>query len=543
MKAHFTFVKVAVALVLLGAVPATAQETVLPITGIGTNIPDVYGDGSGVAVASSVTSITYRPPVRLRGGDAEYLEVTGTIQGIGWGGEWQRLDGPNPTAAATSHYAYDIPFVLRWHPAFDGTLIYYSHGSTPLWFLTLADSVIGPANEGRRNEREGDFVSAAMLAGNRRYAFFAPNLSGLKGDGTFSIRALDGPYAGQPLAGTVDAVTARDLARAAKRLLEALTGQAVKTTVGTGHSAGALVMQFLNGGQSMILDDEGFGTRLLTGGNYDTPYDAGSHRIFDAFVPLAPAEVAVNRAQPASAPMLMVAGQAEFAGLSSVLYARRVARAGGDLALIRVYQVRNLPHEWAEIVESTPNLNRMIFDLIGVAPQAGGDRMKPVVAAVIDRAVDWAARGAAAPASRIEGSAVDFTGDGVPDAVSFPYANGGFTTAVPAVDDSSLDAYVGFTADTAFDPVTARYLQSQSSMAHEPSALSLPGVACRLGGFVISDMFSDATFVPFADMTAHWKSFGEYQACVAGQVIALSRTGLYDTTYAPDPAVAKALIK
>lgn len=533
----------AVALLAIGSVRAAAQETVLPVSGIGTTIADVYGDGSGTGVASSVASITHRQPVRVRRDNTEFLEVTGSIQGIGWGGEWQESGGPNPIADVTSHYAYDIPFVLRWHPAFDGTLIYYSHGRASLSLLMLAESVIGPANEGRRNEREGDFVSAAMLTGNRRHAFFAPNLGGLKADGTFSMRALDGPFAGQPLAGTVDAVTARDLARAAKRLLQTLTGTPVTTTVGTGHSAGALIMQFLNGGQSMILDDQRFGTRLLTGGNYHTPYDAGSGRIFDAFVPFAPAEVTVNRAQPASAPMLMIAGQAEFAGVNSMLYARRVARAGGDLGRLRVYQVRNLPHNWAEIVESTPNLNQMFLDLFGAAPQAGGDRMQPVVAAVIDRAVDWAAGGTAAPPSRIEGRGLDLTGDGLPDALAFPYANGGFTTAVPAVDDSVLDTYAGFIADTAFDIVTPRYLEPLPAMLHEPGALSLPGVTCRLGGFVISEGFSDATLVPFANMAARWKSFGEYQACVAAQLIALSRTGLYDAAFAPDSAPAKALVK
>ena len=538
--------RISIAVVLLSfwsALPSFAQQTVLPVSGIGTSLPDVYGDGSGVSVTTAVTAITYTAPVRVRLDRLEYLEVTGNMQGTGWGGQWQAFGGPSPIVDATSHYAYDIPFVLRWHPAFDGTLIYYSHGRASLSLLMLAESVIGAANEGRRNEREGDFVSAAMLAGNRRHAFFSPNLSGLKGDGTFSMRALDGPFAGEPLAGTVDAVTARDLARAAKRLLETLTGEHVQATVGTGHSAGALIMQFLNGGQSMILDDDRFGTRLLTGGDYNTPYDSASGRIFDAFVPLAPAEVTVNRAQPSAAPMLMIAGQAEFAGVNSMLYARRVRRAGGDLGLLRVYQVRNLPHNFAEIVESSPNLNQMFLDLFGAAPRGDGDRMKPVIAAVLDRAVAWAAGGIPAPASRIEGTGLDLTGDGLPDALAFAYANGGFTTALPAVDDSSLDTYDGFTVDTAFDIVVGRYLEPLAEMVHEPAALSLPSESCRLGGFVISEAFSDSTFVPFADMATRWKSLGEYQTCLAGQLTALSQTGLYDAAYAPDTERAKALIK
>ena len=533
---------VAVLLCAWGA-HARAQEAVLPVSGIGTSIPDVYGDASGVSVATTVTSIAYTLPVRVRRDHVELLEVTGSIKGVGWGGEWQMPGGPNPIVDVTSHYSYDIPFVLRWHPAFDGTLIYYSHGRASLSLLLLAESVIGEANEGRRNEREGDFIASAMLEGSRRHAFFAANLSGLKKDGSFSMRALDGPFAGEPLAGTVDAVTARDLARAGKHLMEVLTGKPVKTTVGMGHSAGALIAQFLDSGQSMILDEDRFGTRLLTGGDFNTPYEPASGRIFDAFVALAPSEVTVNRAQPLAAPMLMIAGQAEFAGVNSLLYARRVARAGGDLGLLRVYQVRNLPHNFAEIVESTPNLNQMFADLFGAAPQADGDRMKPVIAAVLDRAVDWAARGTPAPASRIEGKGVDLDGDGLTDALAFPYANGGFTTAVPAVDDSTLDRYDGFTADTAFDIVTSRYLEPLAGMVYDPAALSLPFETCRLGGFVISEAFSDSTFVPFTNMAERWKSFGDYRACLASQLTALSQTGLYDVAYAPDAARAKALIK
>ena len=537
------FVISAALLACAASAPASGQSVVQPVTGIGTTLSDVYGDGSGVAVASSVTSVTYAPPVRVRQRGLDYFEVTGSIQGTGWGGEWQPFGGPFPIADATSHYAYDIPFVLRWTPAFDGTLVYYSHGRTGLSLFALAEEMIGPDNEGRRNEREGDFVSAAMLAARRRHAFFAPNLGGLRRDGSFSMRAIDGPFAGEPVAGTVDAVTARDLARAAKQLLTRLTERKVKTTIGTGHSAGALVMQFLNGGQSTILDDERFGTPLLTGGDYNTPYDPASGLIFDAFVPLAPSEVSVNSAFPIAAPMLMIAGQAESSGLSGALYARRVGRAGGDLGRLRVYQVRNLPHNWAEIVESTPNLNALLADLTGAAPHADGDRMAPVVAAVVDRAVAWASRGVPAPASRLEGRGVDLDGNGTPDGIAFPHANGGVTTSLPALDDSALDTYDGFPFDTAFHPVTGRYLEALDAMAHEPSALSLPGVACRLGGFVISEAFSDSRLILFSDMQAHWKNYGRYLLCRAINAFRLAATGLYDVALAPDPHAARDLFK
>jgi hypothetical protein len=529
---------------LLCAAPVGAQPIVQAVSGIGTTLSDVYGNGTNVGVSTSVSSVSYMPPRRVHAGQLQYHEVTGSIQGTGWGGEWQGLDGPNPIVDITSHYSYDIPFVLRWHPAWDGTLVYYTHGRTELALLTLAESLLGPANEGRELEHEGRFVSDVALTGSRRHAFFGVNVGGLRRDGGYSMHALEGAHAGEPVAGTVDAVTARDLARVAKRLLEQLAGRPVATTIGTGHSAGALIMQFLSGGQSMIIDDERFGQRLLTGGDYNTPYDPSSGRIFDAFVPFAPSDVSVNRDFPLAAPLLMIGGQAEFAGANMVLYARRLKRNGVDLdAGIRIYQVRNLPHNWAEIGASTPNLNQMRSEVLGVTPHADGDRMAPVVAAVLDRAREWT-RGTPPPASRIEGIGIDQDGNGVADAIAFPDAGGGTSQLLPAVDDAAVDSYVGFQFDTAWDPVfVARYVEVLGALAHEPQALSLPGVTCRLGGFVIGEASSDSQLVPFADMDAHWKSYGQYRRCVAGAVKELAKTGLYDPAFAPDPAEAKPLIQ
>jgi hypothetical protein len=525
------------------ASPVSAQLFTQPVTGIGTSIPDVYGDGSAVAVATTVDSVTFTRPRVIHDQGRDYFEVTGSIAGTGWGGQWQQLDGPGPVTDTTSHYTYDIPFVLRWHVLWDGTLVYYSHGRTSLALLTLAESVLGPQNEGRAQELEGTFVSDAMLTWDRRHAFFAPNVGGLRRDGTYSMHAVEGPFAGSPVAGTIDAATARDLARVAKLLLKRFTHRDVTATIGTGHSAGALIAQFLNSGQSMVLDDDRFGTRLLTGGDYNTPYDSASGRIFDGFVAFAGSEVTVNAAFPLAAPMAMIAGQAEFSGLDSVLYARRVKRAGVDLAAnLRIYQVRNLPHNWAEIVLSTPNLNRMASDLFGSAPQADGDRMAPVVAAVIDRVEAWTRHGTAPPASRIEGDGQDLSGDGVPDMLVFPYADGGTTTLIPHVDNQALDVYNGFQFDTTGTPIVARYLEPLADLPRG-AALSLPGVSCRVGGFVISEQFSDSRLVPFADMTAYWKNFTRYRACVAREVSELARTGLYDWRLAPNPNDLKPLFK
>ena len=67
------------------------------------------------------------------------------------------------------------------------------------------------------------------------------------------------------------------------------------------------------------------------------------------------------------------------------------------------------------------------------------------------------------------------------------------------------------------------------ALAHEASALALPSLRCRRGGYVISEQFSDSTLVPFADMSAHWKNDGLFAACVAKAEAELAKTGLYDS--------------
>ena len=500
--------------------------------GVGTSLSNVFGDATNVPVRTSVTSVSYEPPRLVQDRGVQYFELTGTVQGIGWGGEYQQLDGPYPILDAGVHYAYDIPFVLRWHREWDGTLVYYSHGRTELALLSLIDRVIGANNEGRRNEEEGRFISDAMISGDRRHAFFAPNVSGLGRIGQLTMIGIDAPFSSQPLAGTVDAVTARDLAAVAKRLLAKFAGKSPARTIGAGHSAGALIMQFLSGGVSLFMDEQ-FPKRMFTGGAYNTPYVPGSGQLFDAVVPIAPADLRVNPAFPSTAPMLMIAGQAEFAGLSAVLHAFRMKQNGVVLNnRLRIYQVRNLPHNFAEIVEATPNMNAFAAQVFGSAPRADGDRLAPVVAAVLDAALAWVARGALPPASRIEGRGIDTGGDPAPDAIGIPMADGTLTTMVPSVDDASLDS-IGFLFDTASDPVVvSRYVDVLGALAHEASALALPSLRCRRGGYVISEQFSDSTLVPFADMSAHWKNDGLFAACVAKAEAELAKTGLYDAKIA-----------
>jgi len=513
----------AVAFVLLAAARATAQTTDPTLgQGIGTSVADVFGDLSNVKVNTSISSVTYSNPSLVHRDGLNYFEVRGSIRGTGWGGEWVDLTGPAPVISANCHYSYDLPFVLRWANGWDGTLVYYGHGRGNLGFLAFVDSFIGADNEGRYLEEEGRYVSDAALMPDRGYAFFAANLNGLKHDGGFSIIALEGPFAGQPLMATIDVPVARDLTRVAERLLARLAGKPVQQTIGTGHSAGALVMQFSNGGLSANLDD---GRRLFTGGNFIEPYNPPSGLIFDGVIPIAGASFRLHPQFPMAAPMMMICGLADYSGVDSVHHASRLLRAGVDIkSKLWLYQIRNLPHNFAEINNWTPNTDALLESFGFPTPSADGDRMKPVVAAAIENMAELLKHGTPPPLSRIDGQGIDTDGDGSTDAISFPQANGQSTQLWPFADDPAIDTILSEQIPTSVPGLPARYLEVLAALRHEP-ALALPKTACRTGGFILE---ADARLVPFADFYEHWRSIGEYQSCIEQTINRLSQQRLYD---------------
>lgn len=501
---------------------ASAQTTDTTLgQGIGTHVADAYGDGSNVQINTSIQSVTYSNRERIHRGGLNYFEVSGSIRGTGWGGERADLTGPAPIFSSNAHYSYDVPFVLRWRDNWDGTLVYYGHGRLNLGFLAFADGFLGADNEGRRLEEEGTFVSDGVLMSDRSYAFFAANLNGLKRDGNFSIIALEGQFAGQPLMATVDVPIARDIARLAERLLALLAGRTVQRTIGTGHSAGALVMQFLNGGASTNLDD---GRRVFAGGNFVQAYDPTSGLIFDGVIPIAGSSFRLHPQFPMTAPMMMICGLADYSGVDTVHHASRLFRAGVDInSNLWIYQIRNLPHNFAEVVEWTPNLNRLIAEF-GGSVGADGDRMKPVVAAVIENMTELLKNGTRPPASRIDGQGVDTDANGTPDAISFPQAGGQSTQLWPLIDDPTIDSILSEQIPTSVPGLTARYLEVTAALDHAP-ALALPKTTCRLGGFILE---ADARLVPFTDFFAHWQSIGDYRACLQHTMNQLAQQRLYD---------------
>jgi hypothetical protein len=196
---------------------------------------------------------------------------------------------------------------------------------------------------------------------------------------------------------------------------------------------------------------------------------------------------------------------------------------------LRIYQVRNLPHNFAEIVESTPNTNRDIAAHGGMAPSPDAERMAPMIAAAIDNMDAWLGRGILPPRSWINGVAMDDNNDGRPDRIQFSRADGTVTSAYPFVEATGIDAFLGDTlelsAAAGFPGTVARYSEVLAGLDHVPNSLSLPYLRCRLGGYQFA---GDATLVAFADLNQRWQSFGQYKSGIEQAMNDLAHESLYD---------------
>ena len=104
-------------------------------------------------------------------------------------------------------------------------------------------------------------------------------------------------------------------------------------------------------------------------------------------------------------------------------YAGRLQRAGVNLnTSTRIYQIRNLPHNFSEIVESTPNINALL-EGFGVIIGNDSERMAPFVAVAIDNMNAWLVGGTPPPRSWINGRSLDDDNNGVPDRIEFARAD------------------------------------------------------------------------------------------------------------------------
>jgi hypothetical protein len=521
---------------------ATAAAQVVDSTigaGIGTHVADAFGDGSMVPINTSIASVSYdRPAVVYRSGLA-YYEVQGTVSGRGWGGQVDQFDpasGPGDSFEAEANYTYSVPFVLRWPATFNGVLVYYQHGRPNLGASLFAESVLHDANDARRFDAlESEYVADGALAPSRGYAVFAPNLGGLQRDGSVAALALDGPFTGQPLNLSVDVPISRDLAVLGRRLLAKLTGTTVVRTLGVGHSGGALILQFAAAGVTSQLFQSPSGSFFVfTGGNFVDAYDAASPRVFDGMIPIGGGSPPLNPAiaplaPPDLVPMMLVGGNADYSGLDNVVFAGRLRDRGVNVnAMVRVYQLQSFPHNFAEIVESTPHINELAA-AAGFPPHADSDRLAPMLAALLGNLNAWIGQGTPPPVSRINGVALDtspvFPGN---DAIQFSQEGGLTTRRAPFVADRTIDAFFGdrfeISAAAGFPTTVRRYSDILAAMPHE-SDLALPYVQCRVGGYGIG---IDAELAPFPDVHDIWKNAGQYRNCVDSAMKGLAAAGLYD---------------
>lgn len=502
--------------------------------GIETVVDDAFGDGTGIGIRTSITSVTFGKRKKVTRNGIVYFEMLGSIQGTGWGGQADTLDGPGPTFDAESSYRYDVPFVLRWPKTFDGTLIYYAHGYPNLGLNLLAESTFGDENEWRRiGELESLGVAQNVLGKERGHALFAASLGGLKRDGSVAAIALGGPFEGEPLNLALDVPITRDITQVAQRLLARESAHTVDHTIGVGHSGGALVLQFISAGvATTVFDGPHFGVPIFAGDNFVTAYDPESGPIFDGLIPIAGGHTLVHPVSPMLVRMMLVSGSADTSAVDTARYVNRLQRLGVDINdVVRIYQVGNLPHNFAEILEASPNVNALLGDLTGVVPSTDSERMAPMVLALIDRMRAWIVDGTLPPLSRMNGLGVDTDADDVVDAIDFALADGTTTRRVPFAEDPAIDVVrvsrFELSVAGGFPSTVARYAEVLDGLEHVQGSVQLPYTANRVGGFAFGSQ-GDAVLEPFDDLDTRWPNFKSYRTSVTDTMTALAADGLYD---------------
>ena len=549
--------------------------------------PGAIGTRVDPSIQTYVQWVTLAEKNYVRRSALEYSEVTGTIKGVGWGGD-------NEFAWLESPYTYRLSYVLRIPHKWDGTLVVFHHGKFGVTSLKALETNLGPRSVGRVFHLYGDrFVSDAAL--QRGWAFFTVNYTPTDAEGRLYSTYLhpgtdddkdglvdedptqddDGDGLGDedpidnfdndldglvdedppidddkdglmnedpghaPVDTTWDVPIARDMARVAKRLLKVLRHRKPTLTLGTGHSAGAYANFMLNVGH----DPNRISRRLiLVGDNYVRPYDPTSPKIFDGFIWFSgggPVPIPVDPKRGISAPVVFFASEAEYLGLLSVLQMNELIVQGVDVdSLSRIYMVRNVTHQYADLWKAfLPDAAFGMADLFGLPRgfvSGGGEQVKPVTAALLDALRAWTAEGTPPPTSVLNGVPLDSKG------VVFPQSDGGSSLVFPFVDHPKFDTYTQNTwpdpAKTGDDPVwLAAFTNVQTSLGARVDSVFLPETACRRGAFVLLDSPGGTWFVPFDEPTflGLWGSSAAQQLCRVGAVSDRIAEGLYDPTVVP----------
>jgi hypothetical protein len=528
-------------LLFASAERGAVAETTVAITGIGTRVGTIN---------TRVERVTYGDPepVPVEGLN-EVLEVRGTVAGIGWGG------GGIIARARDAHYAYQIPFVLRWssRKSTRDVVLHHHGGGVTLLAAVAREKLDGQNNVNRITERAGDEAVGRPALLNR-CAYIATNRRGLRGDGSFSatylpeevapltqaevdgllatIGNLPGPAgftqpgiavgSPVPLNPSNDVPTSRDIARALQELAARLLRTKFKARIYSGHSSGARLGGAINFGRSA------FGLQSLpTGGNQVVPYDLSSERIFDAFLLFgfvydSDAERA-DSAQPISAPTFFLQSRGDERYQHPIRMAHELLQKGVDLnRWVRIYEVKGLTHIPRDI----------LFD---VPQPATGDAWGGYLGAALTNLLELDQNRREPPLSRIAGRVVG-------GALVFDQEGGTTTSLVPILENSLLDSL-------ASDPLVLprligpadrdRWLAVTSALAHVDDAIPSPAVACRVGGYGLR--FSAPFLTPFspATLAGLYGDFPGYVACVEDVVEMLEAQRLYDPRVEPAEATAE----
>lgn len=299
-------------------------------------------------------------------------------------------------------------------------------------------------------------------------------------------------------------------------------------TLGTGHSAGTVVNLLLNAG----IDHRRPGSPVPVGDNHRTPYDPSSGRIFDGFLGIqggfAGAPLPANQLDGFSAPTILLSTEADRGMQGAVLAINQMVLNGTlDVgALTRLYTVRSVPHVDQDLVLGLRRGSTEFTD--PVIPQhfmGGGERLKPVVAALLDSLARWVTAGVPPPPSLFNGEV-----ETMPDRIEFHRTSPPATT-LPYVDDETLDTYIQPPPVIPNAALIAAWTNVRAALGAPVGSIVLVENACRRGGFNFFGVGPVGThFTPFdeAAFLGTWGSAAAHQTCRVQTVDALQASGFYD---------------
>jgi hypothetical protein len=472
-----------------------------------------------------VSSVTLSPPASIHRLGLVYSEIRGLINGVGWGGS-------APGTPRTCHYSYELPYVLRIPPGWDGGLVIYRGQADSIANWEMFEALFGDRNWGRVNHEAADrYASDVALHPDRRWAFFSVNQTPVAPGGLHNTLLVGEPgcVAGTPTSSELDIPIARNHAVLAQHLLKILRDREPTLTLGVGFAQGAEKNFKLNAGSDNLGPA---GSQLPVGDNHRTPYDVASGRIFDGFLAIdAPFVSNVPAASLGflSAPTIFLAGEGDRAFRFIPV---QIAQIAGNpnlnvQALTRFYTVRNTPLLNSDF---TLSMTRESVDFGDPAfPdffRGDGEQLRPLTAALLDALAAWVAQGIPPPASVFNGEVKT-----LPDRIEF-YRTSLPATAVPYVDDLTIDTYLQPAPVTPNANQRNGWTTTRNNLGGTIGSIVLPETGCRRGGLNFREVGGvfDTFLKPFDEATflGRWGSSAAYQSCRVQLIDALAAAGFYD---------------